>query len=197
MSPEGCSQRSSCEPFTATQAQGAPTPFPPPRAEGGGGQGKGGSLVLWEGECTCSLICSSSPLVWERRTTCWVALRVLDPKVLDLRRPPPFREGRDLAHDVPACSEGAKGVPGGLRRVSHQFGPASVGEGRGQQKVYSPVFWSPTRNQPTTCTLALWWLKFGPTEPKGWEGGGGGALRTPKWFYGTMSFVGFGGNLPN
>ena len=37
MLPEGYSQRSSREPFTATQAQRAPTPFPPPGAEGGGG----------------------------------------------------------------------------------------------------------------------------------------------------------------
>ena len=67
MSPAGYSQRSSYEPFTATQAQRAPTPFPPLGAEGGGaGQGKGGCLVLWEGESTCSLICSSSSLVWER-----------------------------------------------------------------------------------------------------------------------------------
>ena len=138
MSPEGYSQRSSCEPFTATQAQRAPTPFPPPGAEGGAGQGKGSGLVLWERESTRSLICSSAPLVWERRTTCWVTMRVPDPKVLDLQRPPPFREGRDLAHNVPACSEGAKGVPGGLHQVSHSFGPASVGGGRGQQKVLFP-----------------------------------------------------------
>ena len=43
-----------------------------------------------------------------------VTMWVPDPKVLDLQRPAPFREGRDLAHDVPACSEGAKGVPGGV-----------------------------------------------------------------------------------
>ena len=28
-------------------------------------------------------------------------------------------------------------------------------------------------------------------------GGGGGALWTPKWFYGTMGFVCIGGTLPN
>ena len=45
MSPKGYSQRSSCEPFTATQVQRAPTPFPPPGAEGGGlGRGRGAAL---------------------------------------------------------------------------------------------------------------------------------------------------------
>ena len=146
MSPQGYSQQSSCEPFTATQAQRAPTPFPPPGAEGGGGagQGKESGLVLWEGESTYSLICSSSPLVWERRTTCWVTMRLPDPKVLDLQRPTLFREGRELAQDVPACSEGAKGVPGGLSRVIHPFGPASVGGGgKGAAKGLLPCFLVP------------------------------------------------------
>ena len=41
MSPEGYSQQSSCEPFTATQAQRARTPFPP-LGGGGGWAGEGG-----------------------------------------------------------------------------------------------------------------------------------------------------------
>ena len=111
MSLKGHSQRSS-EPFTATQSQRAPIPFPSWGRERGGCAGEGGGLVLWEGESTCSLICSSSPFVWERRTTCWVNMRVPDPKVLDLQHPPPIREARDLARQVPACSKGAKGMPG-------------------------------------------------------------------------------------
>ena len=68
-----------------------------------------------------------------------------------------------------------------MRQVSHPFGPASVGGrggGAGQQKVCSPVSWSLTRNQPTACTLALWWLKFGPTE--GWVGGVGVGGSAPR-----------------
>ena len=119
------------------------------------------------------------PTCWERRTTCWVTMWVPGPRVLDLQRPPPFREGRDLAHSVPACSKGAECVPGaggggGLFRVSHPFDPASVGGGGGgKQKVCCPVSWSPTGNQPTACTLALWWLKFGLTEPRRGRGGSG------------------------
>ena len=47
----------------------------------------------------------SSPLVWERRTTCWVNMRVPDPKVLDLQRPPPhsMRGGTSLRMCQPAA----------------------------------------------------------------------------------------------
>ena len=99
------------------------------------------------------------------------------PKVLDLRRPPPFREGRDLACHVAPCSKGAKVVHeakgDGVRWVSHQFVPASVLGGGVQQKVCSHVSWSLTGNEPTACTFVLWWLKFGPTEGRrgGLEGG--------------------------
>ena len=37
--------------------------------------------------------------------------------------------------------------------------------GGGQQKPSPVFFWYPTGGQPTANTLALWWLKFGPT---GW-----------------------------
>ena len=42
MSLEGYSQQSSCEPFTATRAQGALTPFPHPVGMGGGMDRVGG-----------------------------------------------------------------------------------------------------------------------------------------------------------
>ena len=65
-------------------------------------------------------------------------------------------------------------------------GPISVGGGVGAAKGLLPYFLVPKGNQPTACTLALWWLKFGPT------GGGGRALQTSKWLYKTMGVVGAG-----
>ena len=55
------------------------------------------------------------------------------------------------------------------------FGPISVGGGGGSKRP-APLFPGPQGDQPTACTLALWWLKFGPTR-----GGGGGvtAARLP------------------
>ena len=53
------------------------------------------------------------------------------------------------------------------------FGPAPfLLGGVGAAKGLLPCFLVPKGNQPTACTLALWWLKFGPTEDMG--GGGGG-----------------------
>ena len=46
--------------------------------------------------------------------------------------------------------------------------------GVGAAKGLLPCFLVPKGNQPTACTLALWWLKFGPTEL---ARGGGGALQ--------------------
>ena len=54
---------------------------------------------------------------------------------------------------------------GGVCRACFRPGPISVWGGRG--------FLVPKGNQPTACTLALWWLKFGPTECV-WGGRGGG-----------------------
>ena len=55
------------------------------------------------------------------------------------------------------------------------FGPAPfLLGGVGAAKGLLPCFLVPKRNQPTACTLALWWLKFGPTEA-GWGGRGGRA----------------------
>ena len=41
--------------------------------------------------------------------------------------------------------------------------------GIGAAKGLLPCFLVPKGNQPTACTLALWWLKFGPTELVGHE----------------------------
>ena len=60
------------------------------------------------------------------------------------------------------------------------FGPAPFllgGGGVGAAKSLLPSFLVPKGNQPTACTLALWWLKFGPTEVLG---GGGGAPKRPR-----------------
>ena len=94
---------------------------------------------------------STCSLVWERRTTCWVTMRVPDPNIPIVRRPLPVREGRDLDHHVTACSEGA-GVRGhaggGGGCAGPAFGPISVGGGGGQQKACSPVSWSPRGTSP-------------------------------------------------
>ena len=61
------------------------------------------------------------------------------------------------------------------------FGPALfLLGGLGAAKGLLPCFLVPKGNQPTACTLALWWLKFGPTET---PGGGGGAIHLfVQWF---------------
>ena len=56
------------------------------------------------------------------------------------------------------------------------FGPISVGGGGGAAKGLLPCFLVPKGDQPTACTLALWWLKFGPTRGSGFRGGGGGLV---------------------
>ena len=59
---------------------------------------------------------------------------------------------------------------GGGGGAGPAFGPAPfLLGGVGAAKGLLPCFLVPKRNQPTACTLALWWLKFGPTE---WGGGG-------------------------
>ena len=98
-------------------------------------------------------------------------MRVPDPNILVVRRPLPVREGWDLDHHVTACSEGARACWGGggvlgLLSVRPHFCWGGVGAAKG----LLPYFLVPKGNQPTACTLALWWLKFGP------HGGGGGLL---------------------
>ena len=55
---------------------------------------------------------------------------------------------------------------GGGGGAGPAFGPAPFlfGGGMGAAKGLLPCFLVPKGNQPTACTLALWWLKFGPTE---------------------------------
>ena len=50
--------------------------------------------------------------------------------------------------------------------------PFLLGGGGGAAKGLLPCFLVPKGDQPTACTLALWWLKFGPTRVL--AGGGGG-----------------------
>ena len=77
------------------------------------------------------------------------------------------RSLRDLDHHVTACSEGVRACGGG-GGAGPAFGPAPfLLGGVGAAKGLLPCFLVPTRNQPTACTLALWWLKFGPTERRG------------------------------
>ena len=62
---------------------------------------------------------------------------------------------------------------GGGGGAGPAFGPAPfLLGGVGAAKGLLPCFLVPTRNQPTACTLALWWLKFGPTECRSGVGGG-------------------------
>ena len=80
------------------------------------------------------------------------------------------------------------GAGGGGGRVSFWSRPISVGGGGvGAAKSLLPSFLVPKGNQPTACTLALWWLKFGPTER---YSGGGGSTPSIKARFGT----GRGGN---
>ena len=86
------------------------------------------------------------------------------------------------------------GGGGGGCRVCLWSRPISVGGGRGSKGLL-PCFLVPKGNQPTACTLALWWLKFGPTEiGGGGEGGGAGGRDTPPDAarIGLLGFRGFG-----
>ena len=120
-------------------------------------------------ESTCPFIGAWCSLVWERRTTCWVTMRVPDPNIPVVRHPPPFREGWDFDHHVSACSVGVGACLGGgglLGLLSVR--PHFCWGGGGAAKGLLPFFVVPKRNQPTACTLALWWLKFGPIEGGVW-----------------------------
>ena len=119
---------------------------------------------------TCPFIGSWCSFSGERWTTCWVTMRVPDPNILVDGHPPLVREGRDLDHHVSACSEGARACwgGGGGGGAGPTFSPAlfRLGAAKGPH----PCFLVPKGNQPTACTLALWWLKLGPTEKEGAEG---------------------------
>ena len=106
-----------------------------------------------------------------------MTMQVLDPNVLVMRCPPPFREGRDLDRYVSAC-EGARGMLGAGGGAGSVSGPAPILSGGGEAtKGLLCCFLVSKGNQPTACTLALWWLTFGPTED---PGGGGGPVYAPE-----------------
>ena len=72
-----------------------------------------------------------------------------------------------------------RGHAGGGGGAVPAFGPAPfLLGGVGAAKGLLPCFLVPKGNQPTACTLALWWLKFGPHNVGG--GGGGGAPKGPR-----------------
>ena len=64
-------------------------------------------------------------------------MRVPDPNILVVRRPPPFREGRVLDHHVLACSEGARACLGGRGGAGPAFDPAP-----GPEEPFSCI-WTP------------------------------------------------------
>ena len=81
---------------------------------------------------------------------------------------------------------------GGGGGAGPAFGPAPfLLGGVGAAKGLLPCFLVPKRNQPTACTLALWWLKFGPTE-----GGGLGGAMGRGVLGGAFSPGGGGGRAP-
>ena len=130
----------------------------------GAGWGGGGVVVVGS---TCSL-------VWERRTTCWVTMRVPDPNIPIVRRPLPVREGRDLDHHVTACSEGAgvRGHAGGGGAVLGLLSaPFLLRGGGGGSKRPAPLFPGPQGGpahglHPRFVVAEIW-------ADKGAGGGGG------------------------
>ena len=81
----------------------------------------------------------------------------------------------DLPGKVPRCGVAAPLVVGPAGHTT-RLAPPRVGGGVGAAKGLLLCFVVPKGNQPTACTLALWWLKFGPTET---PGGGGVADNEP------------------
>ena len=70
---------------------------------------------------------------------------------------------------------------GGGCQARFPSGPLSV-RGVGAAKGLLPCVLVPKGKQPTACTLALWWLKFGPTESQGRGGGAAAHLLAPLLF---------------
>ena len=103
-------------------------------------------------------------------------MRVPDPDVLVIQRPPLFREGRDLVHHVPACSEGARACwgGGGLLLVPPHF--CWGGGDRGSKKS-APQFPGPQGEpahglHPRFVVAEIWADRVG----MGGGGGGGGGI---------------------
>ena len=121
------------------------------------------------------MVGSTCSLVWERRTTCWVTMRVPDPNIPIVRRPLPVREGRDLDHHVTACSEGAgvRGHAGGGGAVLGLLSAPFLLGGGGAAKGLLPRF----------VVAEIWADKGGgggwggrpPARPRVCVGGGGGS----------------------
>ena len=114
-----------------------------------------------------------------------VTMRVPNSKVLDLQRPPPFCEGRDLARDVPAYSEGAKGVPRAEGGGGGVLGQSPIrsgfcwlkGGGGGVAKGLLPCFTVPNREaahglHPRVVVAEIW-----ANGAQRGRGGGGGYRR--------------------
>ena len=105
------------------------------------------------------------------------------------------REGRIALSDSRLTSKGEGAREqwrgGGRRGLGGAWAGQGVGGGGlfpvalprgwgGAAKGPPPISWSPTGGQPTACTLALWWLEFGPTGSLGGGGGGFFAGGRPK-----------------
>ena len=89
-------------------------------------------------------------------------------------RPFSARGGTSFTMCRPAVRVRGHAGGGGGGGGGSPFGPAPFllgGGGVGAAKSLLPSFLVPKGNQPTACTLALWWLKFGPTEGS-WGGKG-------------------------
>ena len=117
------------------------------------------------------LVGSTCSLVWERRTTCWVTMRVRDPNIPIVRRPLPVREGRDLDHHVTACSEGAgvRGHAGGGGGLCWACFRPHFCWGGGGSKRPGPLFPGPQGGpahglHPRFVVAEIW-------ADKGWYGG--------------------------
>ena len=65
---------------------------------------------------------------------------------------------RSFGTSDPVCTSRAKGEDVGHRVCGFGFFP--LGGGGGES---APRFLVSNGGQPTACTPALWWLKFGPT----------------------------------
>ena len=85
-------------------------------------------------------------------------------------RPHSARGGTWITMCRPAVRVRGHAGGGGVRGLLSVRPHFCLGGGGRGSKGLLPCFLVPKGNQPKACTLALWWLKFGPTE---WGGGGG------------------------
>ena len=79
----------------------------------------------------------------------------------------PFPRGEGPQSPCVGLQCGCEGMLGGGVPGLLSVWPHFCWEGVGAAKGLLPCFLVPKGNQPTACTLALWWLKFGPTEGRG------------------------------